>query len=140
MLVPMDLEAELDVVAGAAATFAGDGETLSAVLATEPSPGQRTYLCAFDGPGARKWLALDASGTPVTSRDRVREAIAIAAACEVAEEAIGAAETPRVASPDYLDRLGAGKAPTLAAGLGDAVAVADGLADEIEAQYKLSLT
>jgi hypothetical protein len=137
MLEPMDLGAELD---GVAASYAGPGETLSAVVATELSPGLRTYLCAFDGTDGRTWLALDASGMPVTSRDRVREAISIAAACEVAEEATGAGEAPRVASPSYLDRLGAGNGAALAADIGEAVGVADEIANEIESQYKLPLT
>jgi hypothetical protein len=140
MLVSMNLELELDGVAASAAAFAGPGETLAAVVATEPSTGRRTYLCAFDGPHGRSWLALDDASEPVTSRQTIREAIAIAAACEVAEEATGAVEEPRVASPGYLDRIGASSGMAVAAGLGEAVAIADELAREIESQYKLPLT
>jgi hypothetical protein len=141
MLGEMDLGAELDRVATAAAAgFADPDETLAAVVVAEPSPGRRTYLCAFDGPRARTWLALDESAQPVTNRDLVRESVAIAAACEVAEETTGGGDAPRVASPDYLDRLGAASAPALAAGLGAAVGIADELAREVEAQYKLPLT
>jgi hypothetical protein len=86
------------------------------------------------------WLALDRSGAPVTSRDRVREAVSIAAACEVAEETTGEGEEARIASPAYLDALGEGNAPALAAGLRVSIAVADELAREIESQYKLPLT
>jgi hypothetical protein len=140
MLAAMDLAVELAQAAAAAAGFAAADETVAAVVATEPSVGGRTYLCAFDTAGGRTWLALDGSGSPVTSRARVRDSISIAAACEVAEEAGGGGESPRVASPAYLDRLGGASGPALAAGLGGAVAVADALAREIEAQYKLPLT
>ena len=137
----MELDRELEHVASAAAAFAAGGEEVAAVVAAEPSPDRRTYLCAFDGPGGRTWLALDAHGAPVTSRDRVREAISIATVCEVAEEAGGDVENVvRVASPAYLDRLGEQHGSSVAAVLGDAAAAADELARELEAQYKLPLT
>ena len=136
----MQLDAELEVVAAAATAFAAGGEEVAAIVPAEPSPDRRTYLCAFDGPAGRTWLALDAAGAPVTSRNRVRESISIAAACEVAEETSGAAdEAPRVASPAYLDRLGQQHGTGVAAVLGEAVAVADELAREVESQYKLPL-
>lgn len=140
MLVAMDLGAELAGVAAAAAQFAESEEAVAAVVAAEPAPGVRTYLCAFDGPRARTWLALDRSGVPVTSLALVRESVSIAAACEVAEEASGGGETLRVASATYLDSLGAGGGPALAAVVGEAIAVAEELAREVEAQYKLPLT
>jgi hypothetical protein len=77
----------------------------------------------------------------VTSRDRVRESISIAAVCEVAEEAsTDDGDVVRVASPAYLDRLAAQHGPAVAAAFSDAVAVADELAREVESQYKLTLT
>ena len=59
----------------------------TAVLAAEPQPGERLYVCAFasDG-GARTWLALGQDGGPVSERRRVRDAVAILALCELAEE------------------------------------------------------
>lgn len=61
-----------------------------AVLAAEPAPGERLYLCAFEeGDGGRTWLALDGAGEPVADRRRVREAVSILALCEVAEETAG---------------------------------------------------
>jgi hypothetical protein len=141
MLNPVDVVSELEHVAAAAAGFAAAGETVSAVVAAEPSPDRRTYLCAFDGPAGRTWLALDPAGSPVTSRDRVRESISIAAVCEVAEETSGdAAEGARVASPDYLDELAAQQGPGIAGAFSEAVAIADELAREVESQYKLALT
>jgi hypothetical protein len=78
---------ELERIAAAAAAHGGGG-ALVAVLATEPAPGARRYLCAYEppGPGPRAWLALDGSGAPVADRDDVRAAAAIAALCEVAAE------------------------------------------------------
>jgi len=63
------------------------GSTVAAVLAVEPSPGSRHYLCAFErADGARHWLAVDAIGGPVTSRRVVRDVVTVAALCELAEE------------------------------------------------------
>lgn len=65
----------------------GDGGALSGILATEPAFGRRIYVCAFEGPdGTRTWLALDGDATPVTSERDARDAVSIAALCEVAEE------------------------------------------------------
>jgi len=57
------------------------------VIATEAAPGGRLYLCAWEAPGGeRSWLTLDEEGRPVSDRRRVRDAVTIAALCEVAEE------------------------------------------------------
>ena len=85
----MELQAELDAIAAAAAPHGVPGEALSGVLPTEPEPGQRVYLCSFDGAGSRSWLALDAGGQPLRDRRLVRAAVSIAALCELAEEAAG---------------------------------------------------
>jgi hypothetical protein len=85
----VELQAELDAIAAAAAPHAVPGEALSGVLPTEPEPGQRVYLCSFDGAGSRSWLALDADGQPLRERRLVRAAVSIAALCELAEEAAG---------------------------------------------------
>jgi hypothetical protein len=59
----------------------------TAVLAAEAQPGERVYVCAFEADGSsRTWLALDAGGEPVSERRRVRDAVAILALCELAEE------------------------------------------------------
>lgn len=78
----MELEAEL----GRIAEVAGDG--LAAVIPTEPEPGRRVYLCAYDTE-PRSWIALEADGTVVTQRSRVRAAVSIAALAELAEETAG---------------------------------------------------
>jgi hypothetical protein len=137
----VDLDRELDGVASAAAAFAAPDEEVAAIVPTEAGSARRTYLCAFDGLAGRTWLALDAAGSPVTSRDQIRESISIAAACEVAEDTSGRADDGlRVASPAYLDRLGELHGPGLAGALSDAAAVGDELAREVESQYKLPLT
>ena len=66
-------------------------ERVAAVLATEPAPGRRIYLCAFERGGSeeRSWLALDGDGEPIADRGDVREAVSIAAMCELAEETAG---------------------------------------------------
>jgi hypothetical protein len=85
----MALADELDRIAAAAAAHAEDGETVVAVLAAEPAPGARTYLCAFERTDGRTWLALDADGRPVAERRLVRDAVAIVALCEIAAETAG---------------------------------------------------
>jgi len=79
---------DLEQIAAAAAAHSGaDGSALSGILATEPAAGLRIYVCAFETPdGTRTWLALDGDGVPVASQRDVREAVSIAALCEVAEE------------------------------------------------------
>ena len=84
----MALADDLERIATTAADRAnGDGSSVSGVLAAEPAPGRRVYVCAFETEaGARTWLALDDEGAPVTSQRDVRDAVSIAALCEVAEE------------------------------------------------------
>jgi hypothetical protein len=83
----VSLTADLERIAAAAGAF-GDGRTLSGVLATEAVPGARVYVCAFEaGDGDRAWLALDDDAEPIGDRRDVRDAVSIAALCEVAEEA-----------------------------------------------------
>lgn len=179
----MGLSDELETILGAAATFAAPGERVTGVLAAEPLGFGRIYLCAFETPRGRAWLALDRDASPVASRDAVREAAQLSALCEVAEEAAGGgslpelrarlrelreeespqgievaeeaarllAETlqpePRLATTDYLDRLGLA-ARRLEQALGDdagspfaatmqqALAAVDELAADVEQTYK----
>ena len=93
----MGLREELERVAEPARRFAAPGETLAGILAAEPEPGARVYLCAFvDGAGERSWVALDAEGEPITSRAPVREAVSIAALCELAEETAAGGDVERL--------------------------------------------
>jgi hypothetical protein len=83
----VSLREDVERVAELARPLASPGESLAGVLAAEPAPGQRVYLCAFvDEAGERTWLALDGAGARVSSRNVVREAASIAALCELAEE------------------------------------------------------
>ncbi len=83
----MALADDLERAATAAATQA-DGDRVSGVLPTEAAAGRRVYVCAFEGrDGERSWLALDGEGRALDDRRDVRDAVSIAALCEVAEEA-----------------------------------------------------
>ena len=77
---------DLERIARAALAFAGPGETLAAVLPAEPASGLRVYVCAFEGDEGRSWVALDADARPLRDRRLVRDAVSIAAMCELAEE------------------------------------------------------
>jgi hypothetical protein len=123
--VPVELHAELESVVAAAAGLARSGEEVAAVIPTEPEPDVRVYLCAYSGGPARTWAAVDGAGQLLLDRRIVRAAVSIAALCELValrvtenpegiEEAEAAAldlertieQTPRLASPAYLDAVG----------------------------------
>jgi hypothetical protein len=96
----MSLVAELERIATLVADAEG-GEQVVAVLAAEPSQGRRTYICALESERAgRTWLAVDAAGVRITSRRDLRDAVAIAALCEIAAEAAGGGDLD-----DLLSRL-----------------------------------
>jgi hypothetical protein len=76
-----------------------DGDRVVAVLAAEPSPGARRYVCAIESPaGARSWIAVDAEGSPIRSRREVRDTVSIAALCEIAEDAAGGGDLDELRS------------------------------------------
>ena len=128
----MALDEDLVQAARRAGAFADPGEQVEAVLAAEPGAGRRLYVCAFAGADAgedaRRWLVLGEEA-PVTSRALVREAVSLAALCEVVGEAVGD-EPPRLASPAYLDEFGT---PEIVAG---AFSVVESLTQQVEAAYK----
>ena len=128
----MGLQDDLAAAAERAAAFADEDEVVDAVLAAEPSTGRRVYLCAFKAGDGRRWLVLDEK-SPVTSRNVVREAVALAALCEVVGEAVGD-EPPRLASPAYLDEHGT---PDIVA---SAFVAVESLTEDVEASYKRELT
>ncbi len=131
-------------IAAAAAKHAAPGERVAAVLATEPVSGERVYLAAFAaGDDTQAWLALDDAGAPVTDRKLVRDAAAIAALCEIAEESrdVAAAEESRLASPSYLDGLGAkNQNGEVVGALQGALPAVEELTRDVEGNYKLELT
>jgi hypothetical protein len=83
------LSDDLDRISEAAASFADEGEDLAGILAAEPSPGTRVYLCSYAHGARRAWLALNDNGAPIESRKLVRETVSIAALCELAVEIAG---------------------------------------------------
>jgi hypothetical protein len=85
----VSLEEEIAAAAEAASAHAEDGEELDAVIPSEPGRNARVYLCAFRRGDEQSWLALDAERRPVADRALVREAVSIAAMCELAEESAG---------------------------------------------------
>jgi hypothetical protein len=85
----VDLEAELSRIAEAALAFAGEGEELSGIVPTEPRAAVRVYVCSYERGPLRSWLALDTRGRAVKERALLREAVSIAAMCELAEESAG---------------------------------------------------
>jgi hypothetical protein len=87
MLAAVSLESDLERTAAAAAAFAEGSETLVGIVPTEPSPGRRLYLCAYQSSsGATSWLVFDAVGRPVSERSLVRETASIAVLSELASE------------------------------------------------------
>jgi hypothetical protein len=114
---------DLERIAAVAATLA-DGSVVSGILAAEPAVGLRVYVCAFEaGDGARTWLALDEDGRPLSDRRDVRDAVSIAALCEVAEEA---------AFPGDLDELRAQLVALRIAEAPDGIAEAESAARELQ--------
>jgi hypothetical protein len=85
----MSLEDELSSAREAALAHEADGEELVAVIPAEPGHGARVYLCAFARGEERAWIALDTHGQPIADRVLVRDAVSIAAMCELAEESAG---------------------------------------------------
>lgn len=90
---PVTLAEELARIAKHAQGLATEAERVLAVLPTEAQRGRRVYLCAFGGEDAspetdtpETWIALDAVGEAIAERRAVRDAVSIAAMCELAEE------------------------------------------------------
>jgi hypothetical protein len=137
----MGLDDDLRLIAEAAVVFAADGEELVGIVPAEPASGLRLYVCAYGREDEATWLVLYASGIPVEKRALVREAVSIAALCEVAEEAAGIEpKAPRVASPAYLDELGSSSGPELAGAVKSATATVDELLRDVERGYKRPLS
>ena len=123
----MALADDLERIAALAAAHAGEGDVVSGVLATEPSAGARVYLCSFDdADGYRSWLAVRDDGSAVTARVELREAVSIAALCEVAADAAAGGDVD-----DLLARLEDLREREAPEGIEDAVAAARALRDTL---------
>ena len=94
----MALSDDLRRAAEAAVRFADPDEELTGIIAAEPATGLRLYLCAYTVDAERRWLVLDDDGRPVESRVLVRDAISIAALCELAEETAGGGQLDDLAA------------------------------------------
>jgi len=137
----MSLERDLRRIAEAAARQAADGEEVAGIVPAEPANGLRLYVCAYGVEDATSWLVLDATGVPVSDRALIRDAVSIAALCEVAEDAAGVEpDSARVASPALLDELGSGAGPSVAAAVKGAAGTVEELVRDVERGYKLPLS
>lgn len=137
----MSLERDLRRIAEAAVRHAADGEEVAGIVPAEPANGLRLYVCAYGAEDATSWLVLDATGVPVSDRALIRDAVSIAALCEVAEEAAGVEpDSPRVASPALLDDLGADAGSDVAAAIKAAAGTVEELVHDVERGYKLPLS
>jgi hypothetical protein len=84
---PPGLVDDVERIGAAAAALARNGERLAAVLPAEPDPGRRLYVCAFEQEAVeRSWLVLDHDAAPIADRTAVRDAVTMAALCELAAE------------------------------------------------------
>jgi len=135
------LENDLRRIAETAARFASDGEEVAGIVPAEPASGIRVYVCAYADGEATSWLVFDATAVPVQDVQLVRDAVSIAALCELAEEATGAEpEEARVASAALLDELGASGGAEVAAAVGGASEAVAELVTDVERGYKLELS
>jgi hypothetical protein len=135
------LEQDLRRIAERAAVYAEEGEDIAGIVPAEPASGFRLYVCAYGSENATGWLVLDATGVPVADRELVRDAVSIAALCEVAEEAAGVEpDSARVASPALLDELGADAGPDVAEALKGAADTVEELVRDVERGYKRPLS
>ena len=137
----MSLERDLRRIADAAVRHAAEGEEVAGIVPAEPANGLRLYVCAYGIEDATNWLVLDATGVPVSDRALIRDAVSIAALCEVAEDAAGVEpDSARVASPALLDDLGAGAGTEVAAAVKGAAGTVEELVHDVEHGYKLPLS
>jgi hypothetical protein len=135
------LEKDLRRIAERAAVYAADGEDVAGIVPAEPADGIRLYVCAYGSEDATTWLVLDATAVPVSDRELVRDAVSIAALCEVAEAAAGVEpDSARVASPALLDDLGADAGPEVAEAVKGAGGTVEELVRDVERGYKRPLS
>ena len=92
----MALDHELRRIAEKAARHCREGEELAGIVPADPGSGGRVYVCAYREGEETAWLVLDAAGKAVEDRARVREAVSIAALCELAEETAAGGDVERL--------------------------------------------
>ena len=136
------VDEELRRIAEAAVAYCREGEELSGIIPAEPRRGGRVYVCAFEAGDEKSWLVLDADAKPVDDRVVIRDAVSIAALCELAEEAGGGENgEPQLASPAHLDALGAAAEDRVAfsEAMKSALGTVEELVRDVERGYKLPL-
>ena len=131
----MGLEEEIGRAREAARAFADPGEEVVGVVPAEAFEGRRVYLCAYAFGEERRWLALDAAGRPVAERRVVRDAVSIAAMCELAEESAGGGDVGELRT--RLVELRLNENPE---GIEEAEAAAAELQETIEAAPRVART
>jgi len=124
---------EITAAREAAQAFAEDGEELTGVIPTEPGLGARVYLCAYENGAGLRWLALDAGGVPVADRTLLRDAVSIAAMCELAEESAGGGDVDELRA-----RLAEIRERESPEGIEDAERAAEELADVLRVEPRLA--
>jgi hypothetical protein len=117
------------------ASEASSHGAVAGVLAAEPMDGRRLYLVAFGGDDDRGWLVLDDGGAIVAQRDDVRAAASIVAMSELVAELSGTEDEPRLATPGYLDEVGAGVTEALPGSTG----VVQAFVDDVVRRYLVPL-
>jgi hypothetical protein len=115
----MTLEQELETAVEAAGRHARPGEQPVAVMAAEPA-GARVYVVALAAGEALGYVAVDTAGAPVADRRLVKDAVALAALAERAEEVSGA-----TAADDLVAQFRAASGALRAAGEGEAAGAAE---------------
>jgi hypothetical protein len=128
----MGLGEDIAAARAAAARHTITGEAVVGIVPTEAG-GVRVYLCAFEGENGSAWLALDEQGEPVTERSLVRDAVSIAALCELAEESAGGGDLA-----DLRARLAELRATEAPAGIDEAEAAVGELEQAILAPPRVA--
>ena len=104
------LAEDIERAASLASAHAESSDVVSGVIPTEPTSGGRVFLCAFDdADGRRSWLGVRDDGGVVDGRAELREAVSIAALCEVATDAAGGGDLDALIAS--LEELQATEAP-----------------------------
>ena len=128
----MALTHDLERIATAAQALAEPAERVSGVLAVEPQPGFRVYLCAYDS-GA--WMVLDDAAKAVVDERLIRDAAQLAGLCEAAADIAGGEDLAELRV--RLRELAETDAPE---GIEEAEAAAAAVADALAAEPRVATT
>jgi hypothetical protein len=118
----MTLEEELELAVAAAGLHARPGEEPVAVMAAEPG-GARVFVVALAAGDELGYVAVDTAGAAVADRRLVKDAVALAALAERAEEVSGA-----TAADELVAQFREASGALRGAGEGEAAAAAEAVA------------